>query len=201
MVPKRIVLGTTSAHKLAELRSVANSYGSEIVSLTEIQAELGLPPLGEIIEDGSSFSENAEIKARAVLAWCGMPSLGDDSGLEVEALGGGPGIYSARYAGPGATDADRIAKLLSELKEVAAPRRAKFRCSLCLLLPTGQRYVADGELQGEVLHAPRGDHGFGYDPVIHLYALTATLAEVDFSVTCSDGFRARAAKALFRQLS
>ena len=200
-LPKRIVVGTTSKHKLAELRSVASSFGAEIVSLSEAAIERGLPPLGEIQEHGTSFSENAEIKARAVLKWCGMPALGDDSGLEVEALGGRPGIYSARYAGPGASDADRIAKLLVELNGVPAPRRARFRCSLCLLLPGGERFVAEGELQGEVLHAPRGDHGFGYDPVIHLYDLNATLAEVDFSVTCNEGFRARAAKALFSQFA
>ena len=200
-LPKRIVVGTTSKHKLAELQSIARSFGSELVSLTEAALEWGLIPLGEIEEDGASFTENAEIKARAVLEWCGMPALGDDSGLEVEALGGRPGIYSARYAGPGASDADRISKLLNELKEVPTPRRARFRCSLCLLLPSGERFVADGELQGEVLHGPRGDQGFGYDPVIHLYDLNATLAEVDFSVTCNEGFRARAAKALFSQFT
>ncbi len=198
-LPPRIVVGTSSSHKLAELRTVAETFGVEIVSLKEMAAERGLPPVGKIEEVGTSFAENAEIKARAVLEWCGLPALGDDSGLEVDALGGRPGIYSARYAGPDATDSDRIEKLLGELAPLSAPRTARFRCSLCLLLPNGARYVGDGELRGEVLRERRGDHGFGYDPIIYLFDLKATLAEVDFAVTCAEGFRARAAKALFRQ--
>ena len=205
-LPARIVAATSSAHKLAELRGVAEGYGVRIVSPKDVAAELGLEALGEIAEHGESFDENAEIKARAVFDWCGLPAIGDDSGLEVEALGGRPGIYSARYAGPGASDADRIAKLLSELEKLEAggevvSRAARFWCSLCLVLPAGGCYRAHGELRGEVLRVPRGSDGFGYDPIIHLFDLNATLAEVEFSVTCSRGFRAKAAHALLGQFA
>jgi len=134
-----------------------------------------------------------------------MPAIGDDSGLEISALGGRPGVFSARYAGEGASDKVRMAKVLAELAELelAAPgldRRACFRCTLVLAYPNGAVLWAEGELKGTILYEPRGDKGFGYDPIVLIDELGQTLAEVDFSITCENGFRARAARELFGKL-
>ncbi len=128
----------------------------------------------DVDEDRPTFEGNAEKKARAFLAATGLPSLADDSGLSVEALGGRPGVLSARYA---PTDSERIAKLLAELKGVQN-RKAWFTCALCLALPGGAVELSVGECHGEIIDAPRGQHGFGYDPVFLIPSLGKTLAEL-----------------------
>lgn len=126
-------------------------------------------PLGEVEETGTTFAENAFLKADAACRQTGMPAVADDSGLMVEALNGAPGVYSARYAGENATDADRIKKLLSNLKNVPEEKRAaKFVCAICCVFPDGKRIEAQGECHGTIAFAPRGNGGFGYDPVFLL---------------------------------
>lgn len=162
----KLVFATTNTGKLAELRELVT--GVEVLSAAE--AAPGL----DVVEDRDTFLGNAEKKAREFLAATGLPSLADDSGLSVEALGGRPGVLSARYA---PTDAERIAKLLAELEGVMN-RKAHFTCALCLALPSGELETALGELHGVIGAAPRGEHGFGYDPLFVVPSLGKTLAEL-----------------------
>ena len=122
--------------------------------------------LSEAEETGATFEENARIKAEAACRETGLPAVADDSGLAVDALHGAPGVYSARYAGPGATSADRNRKLLGALSGVPAEKRgAGFVCAICCVFPNGDRITARGECRGTIAFAPRGTGGFGYDPV------------------------------------
>lgn len=195
---REVLLASTSKNKLAELQTVSKEFGVKLLSA----GELGTAPL-DVPETGSSYEENALLKARAYAELSGLPALGDDSGLEVQALNGAPGIFSARYA---PTDSEKLEKLLRELKEAGAEspeqRRARFVCALALYHPqTKALHTARAELSGEVLLSPRGQGGFGYDPLILLDNLGKTLAEVDFRITCTQGFRALAAKKLWQSLN
>ncbi len=160
------MVATRSEHKLRELRELLRLERSDLVSLDE----LGIP--GDPVEDGLTFETNARIKARAAARATGLPALADDSGLEVDALGGAPGVRTRRYAGPDATDAENNAKLLRELADVPAGRRgARYVCVLALALPDptsagGLRLVTRrGTSRGRIAGSPRGDGGFGYDPL------------------------------------
>ncbi len=163
----RLVVGTRSAHKLRELRQLLQLDGVELVSLDD----LGIP--GEPVEDGATFETNAAIKARFAVRASGLPSLADDSGLEVDALGGGPGVRTRRYAGEMATDLDNNAKLLRELAGLPPERRgARYVCVLALALPDeagphgGQRLILRrGTCRGRIAGAEQGSGGFGYDPL------------------------------------
>ena len=165
--PPRLVIATHSEHKLRELRELLDIDGVELVSLDD----LGVP--GDPVEDGATFETNAAIKARFAVRATGLPSLADDSGLEVDALHGGPGVRTRRYAGENATDADNNAKLLRELEGLPPERRgARYVCVLSLALPGnegprgGQRLTfARGTCRGRIAAAPRGTGGFGYDPI------------------------------------
>lgn len=163
----RLVVATRSAHKLAELRALLQLERAELVSLDD----LGVG--GEPEETGETFETNARIKARFAAAATGLPSLADDSGLDVDALGGGPGVRTRRYAGESATDADNNAKLLLELGDLPHERRgARYVCVLALALPSepGPRgaprmIVRRGTVRGRIVVVPRGTGGFGYDPL------------------------------------
>ncbi len=198
----RVVLATGNKNKLEEIATVSASFPLEIVSPKDVQAEKGLANPPPVEENGATFRANALLKAEAYSLWSGLPALGDDSGLEVDALGGQPGIYSARYAGEHATDSEKVSKLLGELREVESKtgvvnRLARFRCSLALVIPGKETVFADSALEGEVIDDPRGTHGFGYDPIIYLPSVGATLAEVDFAITCEKGFRGIAVRELW----
>lgn len=163
---RRIVVATRSEHKLRELRDLLRLRGTRLVSLDELGAER------EAIEDGLTFETNARIKARFAARATGLPALADDSGLEVEALDGGPGVRTRRYAGPNATDADNNAKLLAELAGIPSERRgARYVCALALALPDpacpGELWVTTrrGTTRGRIALEPRGSGGFGYDPL------------------------------------
>jgi len=162
----RVVVATRSAHKLRELRQLLELPGIGLVSLDD----LGIP--GEPIEDGETFETNARIKARFATRATGLPALADDSGIEVEALDGRPGVRTRRYAGPDATDAANNAKLLLELADVPPARRgARYVCVLTLAVPDpsapgGLRLVSRrGTSRGRIAFEPRGNGGFGYDPI------------------------------------
>lgn len=194
-----IIAATGNRNKIAELSAVGREYGIVIVAPEDLRRRLGLPDVPEVAETGSSYLENARLKAEAFVKWSGIPALGDDSGLEVKALGGRPGLHSARYAGAGSSDQQKIAKLLSELEQLgpAAERTAHYRCVLVLKFPDGSEVTAESLLPGEVLQTVRGSAGFGYDPIIKMDNLGRTLAEVDFETTVKDGFRPVAARRLF----
>lgn len=165
----RILFATSNPHKLDEVRAILAPYGVEVVGLDSINPQ---PP--EPIEDGATFRDNARIKAIAYARAAGQTCLADDSGLEVDALGGRPGVHSARYAGIGSTrserDAANNAKLLGELNDVPDDRRtARFVCAMCLAEPDGT-IIAEtrGEFPGVIAREPRGSNGFGYDPLLYL---------------------------------
>ena len=159
-------MATRSAHKLRELRGLLHLDRSRLVSLDDLGVS------GEPVEDGLTFETNARIKARFAARATGLPSLADDSGIEVEALGGGPGVRTRRYAGPDATDTDNNAKLQRDLADVPAERRgARYVCVLALALPDasapgGLRLITRrGTTRGRIAVEPRGSGGFGYDPL------------------------------------
>lgn len=186
-----VTLASRNPGKLAELAALCRGV-----------LELRLPPEGltlpEIEEDQETYLGNAEKKARAVARVVGGPALADDSGLEVDALGGAPGVRSARYGGPGLDDAGRIALLLRELGN-ATNRRARFRCALVLAVSEEETIAAEGVLEGTIAHAPRGTGGFGYDPVFVLPD-GRTLAEVPAEEKNRISHRAVAMRALVERL-
>ena len=189
----KIVLATGNKGKLREFRGLLVGVFGKIVSLNDLES----PP--EVTEDGETFRENALKKARAVAAYSGLPALADDSGLEAEALGGRPGVYSARYAGEGAADSDNIAKLLSELQGVVN-RKASFVCVLALVTPDGKEITAEGTCEGVILTGPRGEGGFGYDPVFLLPEYNRTMAEIPAELKNKISHRARACESLVKHL-
>lgn len=169
----KLVVATRNAGKWREIQAILEAPGLEILSLRDF------PNAPEVVEDGATYLENARKKARAVAEHCGIWALADDSGLEVEALGGRPGVHSARYAGEGAGDAENLQKLLRETAAVEPSRRgACFRCVLVLRHPDGREFFTEGELVGSLADAPRGSGGFGYDPIFRPAGSNQTLAEL-----------------------
>lgn len=170
----KVVLASTNPGKLTELRALLEPAGLGVVS----QDAFGVEPPEET---GLTFVENALIKARAACAATGLPALADDSGVVVDALGGAPGVRSARYAGTGASDADNIARLLEALAGIASPERgAAFVCVIAYLRHVHDPcpIVCEGVWRGRILDAPRGAGGFGYDPVFFIETLGRTAAEL-----------------------
>ena len=156
----KLVLASKNPHKLTEMQAILAQLGVEVVLERDVGAD------GEVEETGTTFQENAFLKARAVMEATGLPAVADDSGLMVDALDGGPGVYSARFAGPGASDADRNRKLLRELEGVPEEGRgAKFVSAICCVFPNGDRVEARGECPGRIGFTPVGENGFGYDPL------------------------------------
>ena len=190
-----IVLASTNPGKVAELRALFADLPVQLLSVTDVLGE----PLS-VSEDGLTFEQNAAIKAKAVCSATRMLALADDSGLEVEALGGRPGVRSARYASERATDAENNAALLRELEDVEdRSRAARFRCVLALVSPwrDGQVQVAEGTCEGAIARAPRGSGGFGYDPLFIVPDFEGrAMAELSEEEKNSISHRARAARAL-----
>lgn len=171
MRKRRVVLASSNPGKLRELQALLPP-DVEVISATD--AGVALPP-----ETGSTFAENALLKARAAAEQAGMIAIADDSGLEVDALGGEPGVHSARYAGPQASDADNIALLLKRLEGVPAERRtARFRSVVAVVAPDGCEFLGEGVLEGRIASDPRGSGGFGYDPVFQPLGESRTIAEM-----------------------
>lgn len=149
----------------------------------------------EVAEIGRSFAENARLKATAYARASGLLTLADDSGLEVDALGGEPGIHSARYAGKGASDEERYRLLLEKLRGVPwEERTARFRCVIAVATPEGQVHTAEGTCEGIIAFAPKGEHGFGYDPIFYLQEYGMTMAELPPETKNKISHRARAAQ-------
>ncbi len=195
----RLLLATRNPGKLRELRALLASLPLECLSL----ADVGIA--ADIAETGKSLEENAILKARGYASLSGLTALADDSGLEVDALGGEPGVQSSRWAGPAATDADRIRKLLERLQGVPpAARRARFRAVAAIATPNGRLYTTEGTLEGIIADQPRGTGGFGYDPVFLVPSLGKTVAELDPETKNRISHRARAilaARPILEQLA
>ncbi len=185
----RILVATTNAGKILELEQILGAEGIEIIGLGNLTAP-------EDIETGSTFAENALLKARYFHTRSGLMTIADDSGLEVAALAGAPGVYSARYAGPDASDRERTMKLLEELKDVPAERRAaRFVCAAAIVWDGGERVFED-EARGVILSEPRGRNGFGYDPVFYYPPLGRTFAELRAEEKSQVSHRGRAFRSL-----
>ncbi|HJY31189.1 MAG TPA: RdgB/HAM1 family non-canonical purine NTP pyrophosphatase [Pyrinomonadaceae bacterium] len=185
---RRLLLGTRNPGKVKEITTILEDSGWTFSSLQEFAA------VGPAAEDGVTYAENAIAKARFYAAATGLLALADDSGLEVAALGGAPGVYSARYAGEGASDADRRALLLAELSRVdARDRRARFVASVAIAHPNGEVLnLSEGICEGTITFEPRGNSGFGYDPLFVPDGYYQTFAELSDEVKNRISHRARA---------
>jgi XTP/dITP diphosphohydrolase len=189
----KLLIATTNQAKARELIQIMSGLALECITLGEI----GIANRGAVEETGSSFAENALLKARYYRDLSGLITVADDSGLEVEALGGRPGLRSARFAGPRATDALRISKLLTELKAIPDDQRqARFVCAAAVVWAGGER-VFIGNVRGRILHEPHGNSGFGYDPVFYYEPLRRTFGEMTREEKSQVSHRAMA----FRQLA
>lgn len=186
---QKLLIATNNPGKLDEYRELLADLPIEVTRPAAEGLDLS------VAETGSTFEENAVLKAREFCAASGLPTLADDSGLEVMALDGRPGIHSSRYAGPAASDADRYRKLLDELEGVPWERRqARFRCVIAIATPLGALDTVAGRLMGRIAFEPRGQHGFGYDPVFYLPDRGVTLAELPDDVKNRISHRADAAR-------
>ncbi|WP_418790778.1 XTP/dITP diphosphatase [Phosphitispora sp. TUW77] len=171
---KKIILATGNQGKVRELREILGDNDIEILSLRDFSE------IGEIVEDGSTFEENALKKAKTVAEAVGLTAVADDSGLEVDFLEGAPGVYSARFAGTGNNDLENNLKLLSLMKDVPDRQRtARFRCVIAVVTPSGETYTADGTCEGMIAREMSGDNGFGYDPLFFLPDYGKTFAQLE----------------------
>ncbi len=190
----KVLLASKNRHKLTELSAILGRLGFEIM----LESDYGLDI--DVEETGTTFEENSMLKARAVMEASGLPALADDSGLCVDALGGAPGVYSARYGGRD-SDRARIDLLLENLRGVPQQMRtAKFVCVITCLFPDGRSIVARGECPGQILTAPQGESGFGYDPVFWVPELGKTFAELAPEQKNAVSHRARALEAFCRKM-
>lgn len=192
----RLVVATANPDKAREIREVLEAAGLDI-DLVPRPADVP-----EVIEDGETLLDNARLKARALRDATGLAAIADDTGLEVDALDGAPGVFSARYAGPDATYADNCSHLLAELQRVGATdRTARFATSIVLALPDGSEFDARGEVEGVIITAPRGDGGFGYDPVfVPDGGDGATFAEMAPAAKHAVSHRGRALRAMAERM-
>jgi XTP/dITP diphosphohydrolase len=186
---QKILIATENQGKIKELQELLAGLGLELVT----PGQLGLTL--NVVEDGQTYEQNAGKKARAYAAASGLVSLADDSGLEVDALNGAPGLHSARYSPqPGATDADRRAYMLGNLRDKPRPWPAHFHATVAIASPDGDIYFAEGNCYGEIIPEERGTGGFGYDPIFFIPALGLTMAELDMDEKNRLSHRALAVK-------
>jgi XTP/dITP diphosphohydrolase len=183
-----LLIATNNAGKVREYETLLAGLPVRLTTPADIGIHI------DVEENGASFEENAVIKARAYAEASGLPTLADDSGLEVDAMGGAPGIYSARYAGESASDADRYRRLLAALRDVpAGERTARFQCVIAVAWTVEQIFTFAGMCEGIIGAQPVGSHGFGYDPVFYMPALGCTMAELAPALKDRVSHRARAA--------
>jgi XTP/dITP diphosphohydrolase len=190
----RVLLATRNRDKLREIRALLDPARFEVMGLDEVDG------IADIVEDGATLEQNARKKARVAHEATGMVTLADDTGLEVEALGGAPGVYSSRYAGEKATYADNVRKLLEEMRSVPAEKRgARFRCVVAIVYRGGERLV-EGICEGRITEEPRGDGGFGYDPVFYVPEVGKTFAQMTLEEKNSMSHRGKAFREAARVL-
>jgi XTP/dITP diphosphohydrolase len=185
----KLLLATNNQGKIREFSEILADLGAVLLS----PADLGLTL--DVAETGTTYAENASLKAAAFARASGLVSMADDSGLEVEALLNAPGVYSARYGGPGLSDADRRHKLMQEVSHAPAPRRARFVCFLAIAPPNGEMKIFEGMCEGEIILEERGLNGFGYDPIFYLPDYQCTMAELPSRVKNQISHRGRAVQA------
>ena len=189
----KLVLASKNAHKLVEMKDILSQLGMEVVLESDVGVDV------DVEETGATFEENAYLKAHAVMEASGLPAIADDSGLCVDALNGAPGVYSARYGGPGLDDAGRY-KLLLENMRGQLDRRCKFVSAICCCFPNGDRVEARGECAGTLAYAPKGADGFGYDPIFFVPGLKKTFAELSPEEKNAISHRGNALKAFREKL-
>jgi len=191
----KLLLATNNKGKIREYKSLLSNLAFELVTL----ADLGIT--SKVDEVGGSLEENARLKATSLSEESHLLTLADDSGLEVDALGGKPGPLSARYAGEGASDEERINYLLSLLKDVPWEKRsARFRCVIAVATPSGEVELCSGECKGVIALKPKGKEGFGYDPIFYLPELNKTMAELPLEVKNRVSHRGQAARKVYQVL-
>ena len=189
-LPRRLILATNNPHKIAEIRAIMHDLPIEIVDASTLDNPL------DPEETAATLEENALIKARAFRKASGFWALADDSGLEIDALGGEPGVYSARFAGPGCSFADNNAKVLRLLDGVPEARRtARFRCVAALVMDDDQSHLSEGRVEGVITFEPKGRDGFGYDPIFFSPELGCTFAEATPEAKNDVSHRGRAFRA------
>lgn len=188
-----IVVATKNENKVKEIAGLFAPLGFNVMSQEDAGIDI------DVEETGDTFAKNALIKARAVAMLCDDCVLADDSGLCVEALGGRPGVYSARYAGPGATDEEKIEKLLVEMQD-KTNRKAKFVTNIAFIFPDGREIVTQGEVAGRILREPVGNNGFGYDPIFYSDELEKSFAQAGMDEKNAISHRGRALSALYDEL-
>jgi XTP/dITP diphosphohydrolase len=192
----RLLIATHNRGKLIEYQDVFADLPFDLVTL----ADVGIRD--DVAETGATFAENARAKALAYARQSGLLTLADDSGLEVDALGGEPGVNSKRYAGANKSDAERIVFLLDKVRDAPTGKRAaRFRCAIALATPDGKLWETDGACEGEIAFEPRGDNGFGYDPIFQIAERGARMAELATSEKNKVSHRARAAMHMRRALA
>lgn len=188
----RIIAATQNKHKIEEIREITGKFNLDVVS----RSEAGIPDI-EIIEDGNTFEENSEKKAREIMELSGEITIADDSGLMVDALGGAPGVISARFAGEDGNDAKNNEKLLRLLNGVEPENRtARFVSVITMIYPNGKKIVARGECEGHILYKGRGNNGFGYDPLFVPLGFNKTFAELSGEEKNKISHRAKALQKL-----
>ena len=192
----KVVLASKNKHKLVEISKITEKFGIELV----LQSELGVDI--DVEETGSTFEENSFLKAEAVMKATGLPALADDSGIAVDALGGEPGIYSARYGfDESLDDWGRLLLLLKNTEHVPdGQRQAQFICVITLVTPEGQVVQARGEIHGELTRKARGENGFGYDPIFYYPPLGKTTAELSSEEKNQVSHRANALKLFYEKM-
>lgn len=184
-----VIIASGNKGKLKEFQELMKDLPVEVRSLADY------PEIGDIEENGTTFAENAYIKAKVVHDATGCLAIADDSGLEVDALGGAPGIYSARYAGEEKSDAKNNAKLLAALANVPEGERgAQFHCAIVAISADGRRFDAEGIVRGEILRAERGENGFGYDPLFYVREFDKTTAELSMDEKNAISHRGKAVR-------
>ena len=189
MAHQTLLIATNNTHKVVEFRRLLDETGFALVTPAEASLDL------DIEESGSTFEENARLKARAFCAASGLPSLADDSGIEVAALDGRPGVRSARYGGDGLDDDGRVRLLLAELANVPQSRRGcQYRVTLVLARPDGSEEFAEGTCAGSVAFEPAGSNGFGYDPVVYIPRFGRTVAQLSAAEKDAISHRGQAAR-------
>ena len=189
------VLASKNPHKLVEISQITEAFGFDLV----LQSELGLDM--DVEETGTTFEENSLQKARAVMEATGLPALADDSGIAVDALDGAPGVYSARYGDPSLDDRGRMMLLLQNTEQVPdGQRQAQFVCVITFVDPDGTVIQARGEIHGELTREPRGENGFGYDPIFYYPPFGKTTAEVPSEMKHQVSHRGNALRVLREKL-
>jgi XTP/dITP diphosphohydrolase len=196
---RRIVLATRNGHKVRELQTILadliEELGFEIVGMGEF------PDVAEVVETGVTFAENATLKAVAAAQATGLPAVADDSGLAVDVLGGAPGVFSGRWAGTHGQDRANLELLLGQLYDVPDEHRAAaFVCAAAMALPDGTVVVREGRMPGRLAREPRGDNGFGYDPILVVEGDSRTSAELTFEEKNAISHRGKAFRALAADL-